>query len=90
MPQRTRRTARATASQKNQTATKRMPTSPNRTRPAEPVRRLWRITSARRPKKRRDTRRHANVACCLLRGAAYSTGSGLVGLLFWWLRLWVS
>lgn len=38
----------------------------------------WR---ARGRGQRRDLQRH------LLRGAAYSTGAGIVGLVFWWLRL---
>lgn len=38
----------------------------------------WRRSGQRQ---RRDLQRH------LLRGAAYSTGAGIVGLVFWWLRL---
>ncbi|SNX88165.1 hypothetical protein SAMN06272735_8601 [Streptomyces sp. TLI_55] len=40
----------------------------------------WRAPGRGR-RQRRDLQRH------LLRGAAYSTGAGIVGLVFWWLRL---
>ncbi|MER6112683.1 hypothetical protein ACWGPD_09870 [Streptomyces hirsutus] len=83
-----RRTAHATASQKKRTAPQHIPTSPGRKRPADRARGPRRILPARSRNNRRTTRWHSNLAHYLLRGAAYSTGSGIIGLLFWWLRLW--
>jgi hypothetical protein len=40
----------------------------------------WR-TRGRGQRQRRDLQRH------LLRGAAYSTGAGIVSMFFWWLKI---
>lgn len=34
-------------------------------------------------------RRRDAVISSALRGAAYSSGAGAVGLVFWWLRQWI-
>ncbi|MFF8545023.1 hypothetical protein ACF060_32625 [Streptomyces werraensis] len=85
MPKRTRRAARTTASRKKRTRTQPKPT----TVPQHPqARRSWR--PSRRRSKRRNASRRDTLTRYLLRGAAYSTGSGIIGLLFWSLRLWMT
>ncbi|GGQ88599.1 MULTISPECIES: hypothetical protein [Streptomyces] len=85
MPKRTRRAARATASRKKRTRTQHKST----TVPQHPqTRGSWR--PSRRRSKRRNANRRDILTRYLLRGAAYSTGSGIIGLLFWSLRLWMT
>ncbi|MGA4966956.1 hypothetical protein [Streptomyces pseudogriseolus] len=85
MPKRTRRAARTTASRKKRTRTQHKPT----TLPQHPqTRGSWK--PSRRRNKRRNTNRRDTLTRYLLRGAAYSTGSGIIGLLFWSLRLWMT
>ncbi|CAM5736426.1 hypothetical protein STENM223S_07691 [Streptomyces tendae] len=85
MAKRTRRAARTTVSRKNRTRTNRTTTTgPQRPQTHRP---WW---PANRPGKRRDTSQRSTLTRYLLRGAAYSTGSGIVGLLFWSLRLWMT
>ncbi|MGI3197573.1 hypothetical protein ACRJ4W_00550 [Streptomyces sp. GLT-R25] len=84
-----RRAARTTASQKKRTRTRRTPaTGPQ---PAQTYEhRQWPWRPNRRRNKRQDARRHGTLTRHLLRGAVYGPGSGVVGLLFWWLRLWTA
>ncbi|MER7709100.1 hypothetical protein ABTX83_00830 [Streptomyces werraensis] len=85
MPKRTRRAARTTASRKKRTRTQPKPT----TVPQHPqAHGSWR--PSRRRSKRRNANRRDTLTRYLLRGAAYSTGSGIIGLLFWSLRLWMT
>jgi len=85
VPKRTRRAARTTASRKKRTRPQRKPT----TDPQPPAPRgSWR--PVRRRSKRRNASRRDTLTRYLLRGAAYSTGSGIIGLLFWSLRLWMT
>ncbi|MCX5357348.1 hypothetical protein OG864_00950 [Streptomyces sp. NBC_00124] len=63
--------------------TRKSRTTKNRKHPQNkrrPTLTAWR-RRGRGQRQRRDLQRH------LLRGAAYSTGAGIVGLVFWWLRL---
>ncbi|WP_411093502.1 hypothetical protein [Streptomyces sp. 049-1] len=46
--------------------------------------------AARRRNKRRSRDHRSTLTRYLLRGAAYSTGSGIIGLLLWSLRLWMT
>jgi hypothetical protein len=82
---RTHRAARTTASRKKHTRTNRKPATSTQHPKAHG--RWW---PARRRSKRRNASRRDTLTRYLLRGAAYSTGSGIIGLLFWSLRLWMT
>ncbi|MEV5516268.1 hypothetical protein AB0L50_25710 [Streptomyces flaveolus] len=85
MAKRTWRAARTTAPRKNRTRTHHTTTnSPQSPRARSP---WW---PANRPSKRRDASQRRTLPRYLLRGAAYSTGSSIVGFLFWLLRLWMT
>ncbi|MFE2048601.1 hypothetical protein ACFXAS_08870 [Streptomyces sp. NPDC059459] len=88
MPERTRRAARTTASQRNRTRNKRTSAAGSQHRQRQGVPQQPRLPVRRSV--RRDARRHGTLTRHLLRGAVYGLGSGVVGLLFWWLRLWMA
>ncbi|MFD3622409.1 hypothetical protein ACFWWT_46130 [Streptomyces sp. NPDC058676] len=67
--------------------------TPRRTRKSRTSKNRKDSQNERRPtptywhRRDRGQRQHRDLQHHLLRGAAYSTGAGIVGLIFWWLRL---
>lgn len=87
MPKRTPRTARTAPSKKKNTHKQQPRTNAAAYRPPESGRRKRRLLPLNPRKGRRSKRQRQELMHHLLRGAAYSTGAGIIGLLFWWLRL---
>lgn len=86
MPKRTPRTARTAPSRKKNTRkqqTRDNAAAPHPTESGHGKRRTLPLTLRKR---RRSKRRRRDLIHHLLHGAAYSTGAGIIGLLFWWLR----
>ncbi len=89
MPKRTLRNSGKAPSQKTDHNKQHICHDPDHSRPARRDRHQKRQGFAN-TRSKKNSRRHPNrrdLMRHLLRGAAYGTGAGLIGLLFWWLRL---
>ncbi|GGP84601.1 hypothetical protein ACWDY7_33190 [Streptomyces calvus] len=87
MPKRTPRTDRTAPSKKKDTHQQQARRNAAAPRPTEGGRGKRRLLPLNPRKGRRSKRQRRDLMHHLLRGAAYSTGAGTIGLLFWWIRL---